>query len=199
MKTRIIGLTGLAGSGKDLFFTLLSQKMNCKRYAFADELKREAYDFVKNQYGIDLLLCSREEKETIRPFLVTHGAIKRKQTDGRYWIDKITKTIDDSLLTDGGKTLYCVTDIRYNERERDEASWLKNEMKGKLVHISKFSTSFFGKKFIVPPNEEEARNDPSLKEISDYSLEWEHFQGGDKKVKEAAQRKVDDFITWINS
>ena len=41
MKTKIVGISGLAGSGKDLFFDSLSKKINAKRFALADELKSE--------------------------------------------------------------------------------------------------------------------------------------------------------------
>ena len=70
MKRTVIGLSGVAGVGKDLFFQLLSKKINVRRFALADALKREASIWTYKQYGIDALNCSREEKEVIRRFLV---------------------------------------------------------------------------------------------------------------------------------
>ena len=43
MKTKVIGITGFARSGKDTFYKYSSEilnKANCNRYAFADALKR---------------------------------------------------------------------------------------------------------------------------------------------------------------
>ena len=38
---RIIGISGVAGSGNDTFFNLLSERVPCRKYSLADELKRE--------------------------------------------------------------------------------------------------------------------------------------------------------------
>ena len=44
----VIGVSGLAGSGKDTFFKILSKKRKFKRYALADELKMEIRDELIN-------------------------------------------------------------------------------------------------------------------------------------------------------
>ena len=46
MKTVFVGISGVAGSGKDLFFKLLKNELDKKgiaahRYSLADSLKRE--------------------------------------------------------------------------------------------------------------------------------------------------------------
>ena len=118
MKNRIIGLSGLAGAGKDLFFSILSEKINCKRFALADELKRETKPILLENYGIDPTTCSREEKEKIRDFLVFHGSFRRDETNGRYWIDRLTPSLKNH--SDG---CAVVTDIRYDEHPLDEVHW----------------------------------------------------------------------------
>ena len=50
---RIIGVSGVAGVGKDTFFQLLSEVIPCKRYALADELKKEVRQWTRLHYGID--------------------------------------------------------------------------------------------------------------------------------------------------
>ena len=70
---RIIGVSGVAGVGKDTFFQLLSEIIPCKRYALADELKKEVRQWTKLHYGIDSFDCTIEEKNLIRPFLVEHA------------------------------------------------------------------------------------------------------------------------------
>ena len=41
MASRIIGISGVAGSGKDLFYNLLKEHINCERFSLADEIKSE--------------------------------------------------------------------------------------------------------------------------------------------------------------
>ena len=79
MKNKVIGLSGIAGCGKDLFFSLLSKRLSCKRFALADELKQETKDILVPNYGIDPVTCGREDKDRIRPFLVFHGGLRREQ------------------------------------------------------------------------------------------------------------------------
>ena len=97
MKNRVIGISGIAGCGKDLFFSLLSKQVSCKRFALADELKLETKEILVSNYGIDPTSCGREDKDKIRPFLVFHGGLRREQTDGRYWVDRLTPKINKHI------------------------------------------------------------------------------------------------------
>ena len=95
---KVIGLSGLAGSGKDLFFSiaqkiLTESNQSCARYSLGDILKKETRQFIIDNYHIDILECSREEKNFVRPFLVTHGSILRTKTKGRYFVDKMNKIL----------------------------------------------------------------------------------------------------------
>ena len=124
----LIGLAGVAGCGKDTFFTHLKQALEkrsitIKRYSFGDELKYEVNKWTTNQYGIDAVNCNRNDKEQIRPFLIAHGVIKRNNTEGQYWINKTKERIEsDTEKPD----IACITDVRYNQYKNDEASWIKN-------------------------------------------------------------------------
>ena len=129
----VIGLSGVAGAGKDLFFSLLSEKLNCQKFSLADALKNEVGLFSYPQYGIDPLDCTREEKNTIRPLLVLHGTFKRDQSEGRHWIEQLNKKILLNVLND---SIVVITDIRYDDYPKDEVFWLKEELGGVLVHIS---------------------------------------------------------------
>ena len=191
----IIGISGVAGAGKDTFFNLLSQYAPCRKYSLADELKRELNQWCRMHYGIDSQTCTREEKEIIRPLLVFHGALKRQASEGRYWIAKLNELIKDKF--NGFK---IVTDIRYDEYEYDEVSWLKNELNGILVHVSQWSeepdtyTDMLVKKFKVPANSEEAKNDPIIKEKSDFQIEWEFIKNG--QIGELNSH-IDGFVRWL--
>ena len=89
----IIGISGVAGVGKDTFFNLLNERVPCRRYSLADELKKEVNQWCRMHYGIDSQSCTRGQKEAIRPFLVSHGALKRQASEGRYWIEKLNDAL----------------------------------------------------------------------------------------------------------
>jgi len=204
MKTKVIGLSGVAGAGKDLFFKLLSRQLPVRRFALADTLKMETDEWTKRHYGISSLDCSREEKEVIRSFLVNHGTIKRERSKGRHWINKLDFNIKGFMLNSSGSDIPVVTDIRYNSYPEDEVQWIKEELGGVLVHIKQFkwfSDSEEGalvKQYREPVNEEEEKNDPLVERDADYRMEWEYtdleHEGNEKKLVE----EVGKFVSWYN-
>jgi len=193
----VIGLAGVAGAGKDLFFDLLSEKLDCQKLSLADALKTEVATFSQDQYGIHPLTCSREQKDLIRPFLVFHGKFRRDLTKGRYWVEELNKKINKNILTN---SIVIVTDIRYDDYPEDEVHWLKEELEGLLVHISMYEEvpSLCGshtKNFKEPINDEEARNDPKLKSQADYTVQWEKAKGNKEKE---LKPHIDGFISWLD-
>ena len=203
MTNQIIGISGVAGSGKDTFYSLLAEALPCTQYSLADELKQEVNQWCKMHYRIDSVACSREEKETIRPFLVAHGLAKRKLSNGRHWIEKL----HDKLIKDKIHGFKVITDVRYDHYENDEADWLKDELNGVLVHVSQYtletpSTCVLEqhpkaliKKFKEPANSEEAQNDPKVKLKSDYQVEWPFLENNIDKLSPY----VDNFIKWLSN
>ena len=200
---KIIGIAGVAGAGKDTFYSLLSQRMFCKRASFADFLKKEVRPWGGDQYGIDPCTCSREEKEIIRPFLVFHGNLKRALTNGRYWIETLDMSIKASMnqgILD--KATLVITDVRYDEYNNDEVDWLKNELGGTLVHLSQYeweTSPKTGEKFKIfrpPVNLAEKENDPRLKEKADYVIEWEYLKSG--QIEEL-NYYIDNFMEWFET
>jgi hypothetical protein len=191
----IIGLSGVAGAGKDLFFSLLSKKLNCQKFSLADALKEEVAPFLQDQYDINPLTCTREEKDSIRPLLVFHGSFKRNLSEGRHWINKLNKEIKNNL-TD---SIVVITDIRYDDYPKDEVYWLKEELGGLLVHISMYEhidrgfTSY--NHYRKPINEEERRNDPEIEAQADYTVEWERVKGD---IDRQLEPHINAFITWLN-
>jgi hypothetical protein len=171
----------------------------------AHELKKEVNQWCRAHYGIDSLTCTREEKELIREFLVYHGSFKRNFTKGRYWIDKL----NDTIVKDKNEGFKVITDIRYDEYDNDEVGWLKNELNGILIHVSMYiditqvQTSAKGTKVLEnkirkwrsPANTEEAKNDPKIKEKSDFQIEWKFLENGQT---DELQPYVDDFIEWLS-
>ena len=199
----VIGVSGVAGSGKDTFFKIFQDLLGereVKRFALATSLKREAGDWTIPHYGIDPLNCTRQEKEIIRPFLVFHGVSKRRESRGRHWIDKLNNEV---LPFKDSEELAVVTDIRYAEHEKDEIYWLKEELNGVLVHISTYTAvadhneGALLLKFLPPANGEESRNDSTLKARADYVLEWPRIEEG-LDVREELRPYVERFVNKIN-
>ena len=78
-----------------------------------------------------------------------------------------------------------ISDIRYDQYEKDEVYWIKNVLKGKLLHVSKYTYNDFDERvFTQPPNEHERINDPLVKLKSDVSLEWKQTEIKDTNLIE---------------
>ena len=190
-----IGVSGFARSGKNLFCDIaekvLKEKFNLssKTYALAYLLKKDCEPFIQEKLGLSAFSEKTEDKNLFREMLVWYGGVKRKQTEGRYW----TGLLHEELKKDTNDVNF-ISDIRYLEYSGDEVFWLKKELNGKLVHISKYTYGFptdgrhyrvndFSKKiYTEAPNQHEAINDPKIRFIADYKVEWEQITtNGDKQ------------------
>jgi hypothetical protein len=200
----IIGVSGVAGAGKDLFVETCAKELSkigktSTKLAIAAKLKHEVRDWCLQHYGIDSVDCSREDKEKIRNFLVAHGTTKRHATQGRHWVEQLQEEVLDRK--DDYDYLF-ISDLRYTDYPKDEVYWLQEEMGGKLVHIqqytleSRLNSSF--KTFRKPANGEEKRNEPNLQTLADYNLEWEFNENFINKDKYISS-KVVKFIEWLST
>lgn len=198
-KNKVIGVSGVAGSGKDLFFSLLSKFKKCRKLSLAEALKSEVSEWTLKHYGINASTCSREEKELIRPLLVFHANLMRGQSFGRHWINILNKKIKNLKLEPD--EIIVITDIRFDHYEKDEIFWLKQELNGLLVHISNYVKVESGNH--SPPvivkkegaNDSEKINDPKLKIAADHSIEWEFLQRPKEEVEEILSEKyINPFI-----
>lgn len=182
----VIGISGLAGDGKDSVSAILREyiasnypHVNFWRVALADKLKAECQMACLDIYGIDPLNCSREEKEIIRDILVFHGKMKRIETMGTYWTNKVQTEIDRKHSLYPGDSVFCVPDIRYSEYANDEVAWIKSQENGFMIHIKKYKTTFceqtgkITKEYSKPINREETINCPSTESSADFIIEWE--------------------------
>jgi len=181
-----IGVSGFARSGKNLFCDIaekiLKEKFNLssKTYALAYLLKKDCEPFIREKLGLSAFSEKTEDKNLFREMLVWYGGVKRKQTEGRYW----TGLLHEELKKDTNDVNF-ISDIRYVEYSGDEIFWLKKELGGKLVHISKYTYGFptdgrhyrindLNKKiYTEAPNQHEAINDPKIRFLADYKVEWE--------------------------
>ena len=165
----LIGIAGVAGSGKDTFAQIIKKvfesngfEVNC--LSFAKKLKEEVAEVSKNMYGIDTTNCTREEKNLVRPLLLAHGAIMREKTKGQYWIDGIKDLVSNDKIN-------IITDVRFCEYECDEVDWIQSN-NGIVVHITRFFEENGERIYISPDNEYERRNNKILKNRANYSFSW---------------------------
>lgn len=168
-KKIILGLAGKARSGKDTLCQIFLQELHrrgftAKRIALADALKQEINPYLISKYGIDILNCTAEEKEKVRPELIELGRERRLGSEGTFWTNIVTQEIEKSP-----EQIFIVPDIRYNVYENDEAVWVKR--RGLLVHIEKFVMNGT-EKIYYRSNPEEEENDPKVKQAADYLFEW---------------------------
>ena len=207
---KLIGISGVARSGKDLFTTVAQEVLKqhvlkTERFALAYELKSDLKDLIHTKTGIDVFTENTEEKNIIRPLLVAYGDVMRKITEGKYWTKKVEQRLGKS-----NADVVFITDIRYDHYIEDECAWLQNKQSGKLIHVTKYVMSPMpqGKRFSKnkqvkvyqsAPNEHESLNDPKVRKRSDLKIEWEDVssQGGDITKNATIVKIVTDALTEI--
>jgi len=165
----ILGISGLSRSGKDTFCTLFTEEFpkfsSIPIYidALAKPLKEEVQDILLKNFNYDVWTQDTEEKKKIRDFLTIWADMRRKSTNGLYFInllkDRINKIKEKSII--------LVSDVRFAEYEYDEAHFIKEN--GLLIHIEKI---IYPNSILQPPNKFERENDPKLISMSDYKLIW---------------------------
>ena len=185
-----IGISGVAGCGKNTLSSIiikLLQRMELpyRELSIANNLKQEISWVSRELYGINSSNCTREEKDTIRPLLVAHGVIKRELSNGRHWVEMLNKELAPDKIN-------IITDVRFNKYEKDEVYWLKKEINGVLIHLSRYDEIKGKRVFFSPANEEERRNDPLVKKESDFALNWKTEEDQTKKIISAAR-----LLKWV--
>ena len=184
-KFKNIGISGVAGCGKNtlskIIIKLLQRlELPYRELSIAKNLKKELSRSSRELYGINSVNCTRKEKELIRPFLVAHGLIKRDLSKGRYWVDLLNKELDPQKIN-------IITDIRFDKYEKDEIHWLKNEINGVLIHLSRYeetspSSCNGNRVYMQPVNDSEIENNPKIKEKADFILNWKSEKSLTKKI-----------------
>lgn len=175
----IIGLAGVARSGKDSFYNFCKSinfnNLPNQNIAFAGCLKEELDEFLLGNFNISSFTEDLKEKEVIRPMLVSYGMAKRKISNGRYWIDQVFKKINKQEEKN-----FFITDVRFP----NEVSEIKKS-KGICIHIER--------KGVGPINSEEFTNDPIVKEECDYHFNWPNFSE-EEFSNGVASSMVSDFL-----
>lgn len=170
---QLFGISAKATVGKDTFFKqsadlLQSKGYSCRRLSFADCLKNELFDFCLHNYKINPFTDNADEKRIIRDILIAHGTIKRKISNGKYWIDQLSGFIPSVRRAD----FVFITDVRFKEYEFDEIDFISSQ-KGKTIYLNNDDIDFCGP---------ERENLPRIKDLSDYIIEWPRMSKDEMNV-----------------
>lgn len=194
MSVLYIGIAGVARSGKDSLALEIENLIRSYKgktiykTSLAKPLKEDCKDFIKQYLGLDVFTDKNEEKAIFREFLVWYGKVKRQQTEGKYW----TNLLDQRVQT-FQPDICIVPDIRYQQYEQDEVSWLKSKPQNVLIHLQRIAIN--GE--IVPPaNMDESINDSIIQNSADYKITWPTFVDDNKQenMKEFAQQAFNAVI-----
>jgi len=208
----VIGIGGLARSGKDTFVGIAKNILKRNGYtpvriAFADRLKEEVTKMLEsNNFQASVYTEDSAAKSLIRPLLVWWGCQRRYESEGGlYWVN----TADEHMKNHRGaahhnyieddKLVFLVSDVRFV----NEAKWVHESWDGVVIHLKRYvhewhkcgqdgSDECQVKVFDPAPNEEEAKNDPLVQELADHRVEWES-----KKKMTAAEAMEDPYLQNI--
>lgn len=159
----VIGISGPARSGKDTlgdqFISILNGwGIKCQKVSFANQLKEESDDFLKNTIGISAFTQNDEEKKIIRPFLVTWGTHVRRKLDPDVWVKSVKKHLKDDVVT-------VICDVRFE----NELNWIK-DIGGYTVFVNRITPEGT----LVPPaNKDEEEHTMKLQSECDHSFTWD--------------------------
>jgi hypothetical protein len=177
----VVGISGVARSGKNLFCDMVLDKLakrgvSGKQFALADALKADCEEFLNENCGLNVWTSVTEDKSLFRDFLVWYGDLKRKQTNGRYWVEKMNEQFKTESVQ-----VALVSDVRYDTYSHDELSWVEFEHEGLMVHLRRWLTpdisminlhSMEDRIYIEAPNEHERINDPKLRKGAHLRIDW---------------------------
>ena len=187
----IIAIAGNARCGKDTLgkhiCSLLNEYgINASTYSFADELKRETDDFLKQTLGISAYTNDDEEKAIIRPFLVCWGTDVRRKLNPTIWVDKVFERIKDNEVA-------IITDLRFE----NELNFVKDHG-GSVIYLSRMTEIGY----VIPPaNEYERDNNALISQKADSNFTW--LTSDDEKILKSLSNEaletiltVEKFETW---
>lgn len=165
----IIGISGPARSGKDTLADriceiLAASNIKCEKTSFAKQLKIECKDFIYNTLGIDVFTENDDEKNIIRPMLVTWGTHVRRKLDPDIWVKSVEKQLKENTVT-------VISDVRFE----NEFNWIKDN-NGFNIFVDRVLPNG---ELVQPANDDERNNTIPLREKSDHFFVWNTIENDD--------------------
>lgn len=177
-----IGISGICAAGKNSFCEILKSKfesldISCSEVSFATALKIELRQIILDKYNIDILNCDREQKDLVRDELIEFAKIKREETNGTFFWNKLKLDVD-KLDCD----IILISDARHAYFEQDEHHYIQNLCNGIIVHLRRYDIVDDKIAFREPPNKTEAFHDPIIRSVADFKYDW---QSGEMEITES--------------
>jgi hypothetical protein len=160
----IIGITGYARTGKDtlangLKMILKNENIGCKKLSFAWALKKDLDYFLVSKTGISAFTEDKNQKELIRPLMVTYGSDIMRKIDPDYWIKCVRREIDEKHRN----KIIIIPDVRFE----NESKWIKSEG-GKIILLRREINGIL----IPPANDYEKENSGKAEQYADSDYTW---------------------------
>jgi len=166
MQPKILALSANARVGKDTFFKALKlvyPELKIKRFAFADAVKDDLAEEIKDTYGFSVYTQDSEQKKQIRPRLIEHGE-GSKIANPTIWVDKVFNSIAESDCD-----LAVITDIRYPiELEHTRLHG------GKIIHLERDG--------IGPGSDLEREHIPTIAKQADWTFKIDTVESNPTKA-----------------
>ena len=192
----VVGISGVARSGKNLLCDLLRESLRVKgitskQFALATELKNDCKQFLQNKCNMDVWTDITQDKSKFRDFLVWYGSLKRQQSNGRYWIEKL-----NSRLESYSGDVAFITDVRYDSYNKDEFYWITEEKQGVIIHLKRIINNMY----VEPANDHEKFNDRKIQRKSDINIVRRTFDDpySEKTVMKIVDDTTDRIVNFMN-
>ena len=205
----LVGVSGVARSGKNLFCDMVIEELSKqgyagKQFALADALKKDCQEFLETKCDLDVYSDDTQQKSLFREYLVWYGDLRRKQTNGRHWIETM-----DLEIAGSDCDVALVSDVRYAHYQNDELGWVLFEHEGLMVHLRRYERSSSAVieadgtvkfDYVKPPNEHERINDPKLREGAHFRLNWPTVDDPRKSLEtlQMVQEVTTEIIELVN-
>lgn len=160
-----ISFAGKARVGKDvatkIFISLFAKEgILAKRYAFADELKKELDPLFLLNAGVSSFSEDSIQKELMRGVFVAYGTGFWRKKDPDHWIKKVSAAIKNFERPH----VSIISDNRFP----NELHWVQQN--GKVIYLARIKKD--GQEMPFGSKDEE-ENDPFLRQNADYFCKWE--------------------------
>lgn len=155
----MIGISGIARSGKDTLARSLKRiletedNLEVEIISLANQLKEDLDDLIKKNFGFSAFSENTEEKNLIRPILVSYGESMKEKFGKTVWVEKLMEKRDPKKFT-------IVPDVRFDF----EAIFFSEKLDAEIIHIS-----LDGNEYV---NEIEKINDPLVQELANIKHNW---------------------------